>query len=55
MNVRTQRDPKIRAALYSRAVIRSFSGGFQRQPKKLVPLDKGTLLAWSVLWYSDAS
>ena len=55
MNVRAKRDPKVRAALYSRAAIRSFSGGYQREPKKLYPLDPATLVAWAILWYSDAS
>lgn len=55
MNVRTNRDPKIRAALYSRAAIRSLSGGYQREPKKLHPLDQGTLVAWAILWASDAN
>lgn len=50
MNVRRRPNAKQKAALAVRAKTRSQMGGFQDTPKRIVPLDKGTLAVWAVTW-----
>lgn len=56
MNVRAgQPNRKQKAALVVRAKTRSYLGGYQDTPTRIVPLDKGTLLAWAIMWSSDVN